>query len=448
HFPLSFMDQMLERLVGNEFYYFLDGFSEHSVQNKEYLENSNEIAASNSNQEKEKTPQDFDIRKQIREECCVEVCEEKKQKMENTILELVEICLQKERYCMHDNVDDLIESDLKSKLLSINLNSQHLDKKEQEVKNVVEQPAEHGTRIVESLQNFRVIHKSSISLNNMSQISSVHAVAPIFSAKEPEYSLSMGYEHLNTTSEMESDEIIKSGVKKLVTIPREYEVTSDSERESNKVPIKDDSLVFTTSTNSLFNDSNDVTSNDKESIHDVLIKESNSNLLFDNDEIYSDELESHVESNFVESLSTHDTLKFDHLEEISGPLMPIRIDNDSQREEIDIVSGTDELLPPGFKNDDLEGEIDVVEELHADNSISNSENELSDNEASDFDNPSFLRPPPEPLDAEFDFEPDAGKEILVVMNNNDELECLNPGGEIDISTNDENDDYFPFMFVI
>nr|GEV83151.1 hypothetical protein [Tanacetum cinerariifolium] len=27
HFPLSFMDQMLERLVGNEYYYFLDGFS-------------------------------------------------------------------------------------------------------------------------------------------------------------------------------------------------------------------------------------------------------------------------------------------------------------------------------------------------------------------------------------------------------------------------------------
>ncbi|GKF42633.1 reverse transcriptase domain-containing protein [Tanacetum coccineum] len=27
HFPLSFMDQMLERLAGNEYYCFLDGFS-------------------------------------------------------------------------------------------------------------------------------------------------------------------------------------------------------------------------------------------------------------------------------------------------------------------------------------------------------------------------------------------------------------------------------------
>nr|GFB25181.1 hypothetical protein [Tanacetum cinerariifolium] len=163
----------------------------HSVQNKEYLENSSN-AVSNSNQEKEGPPQDSDIRQLIREECCIEVCEEPKQNMEDTILELVKICRQKELYCMHDNVDDLIESALTSKLLSINLNSQRLDKKKQEVKNVVEQPAKCRTRIIQSLQNFRVIHKSSISLNNTSQISPVHAVAPILSTKEPEYSLSMG----------------------------------------------------------------------------------------------------------------------------------------------------------------------------------------------------------------------------------------------------------------
>nr|GEX48844.1 hypothetical protein [Tanacetum cinerariifolium] len=106
--------------------------------------------------------------------------------MEDTILELVEICRQKELLCMHDNVDDLIESAFNSKLLSIN--SQRLDKKEQEVKNVMEQPAERENRIIESLQNFRVIHKSSNSLKNTSEISPVHAVAPILSNKEPEYS--------------------------------------------------------------------------------------------------------------------------------------------------------------------------------------------------------------------------------------------------------------------
>nr|GEX93416.1 hypothetical protein [Tanacetum cinerariifolium] len=171
---------------------FFEDNENHYVQYKEYLENSsNEIANSNSNQDKEKPPQDSDIRQLIREECCIEVCEEQKQNMENTILELVEICRQKEIYCMHDNVDDLIESAFNFKLLSIN--SQRLDKKKQKVKNVVEQPAERETRIIESLQNFRVIHKSSISLKNTSQISPVHAVAPILSTEEPEYSLSMAY---------------------------------------------------------------------------------------------------------------------------------------------------------------------------------------------------------------------------------------------------------------
>nr|GEV39373.1 reverse transcriptase domain-containing protein [Tanacetum cinerariifolium] len=308
------------------------------------------------------------------------------------------------------------------------------------------------------------------------------------SIEEPEYSFSMGYEHFSTTSVTELNEVTESNAKNLVPILREYEVTSDNESESNE-PIKDDSSAFTTFLNPLFNDSDDFTSNDNESIHDVPIEESKvySNPLFEDDEINSNELESHVESNFVESLSNHDT---GHLEE---PLMPIHIaeeeqirrehaeyislierlitinpyprptvnanmivesfpsslipvqDNDSQREEIDIATNTDELLPLGFENGDSEEEINVVGELRVDNSISNSKNELSDNEESDFDNPSFLRPPPKPPDAEFDFEPDTGEEISIVMNNIDELECLNPRNEIDVST---NDDYFPFMFVI
>nr|GEU49571.1 uncharacterized mitochondrial protein AtMg00810-like [Tanacetum cinerariifolium] len=218
------------------------------------------------------------------------------------------------------------------------------------------------------------------------------------SIKELEYSFSMGYDHFSTTLVTKLDEVAESSIKNLVPIPRKYEVTSDNESESN-VPVKDDSSAFTTFLNPLFNESDDFTSNDNKSIHDenVPIEESKvySNSLFNNDEINSDELESHVESNFVESLSNHDTLKFDHLEEFSGPLMPIHIakeerirrehvdyislmerlitinpyprptvnanmivesfpsslipvqDNDSQREEIDIVTNTDELLPPG-----------------------------------------------------------------------------------------------------
>nr|GEZ76246.1 reverse transcriptase domain-containing protein [Tanacetum cinerariifolium]GEZ78878.1 reverse transcriptase domain-containing protein [Tanacetum cinerariifolium] len=296
------------------------------------------------------------------------------------------------------------------------------------------------------------------------------------SIKEHEHSFSIGYEHFNTTLVTDLDQVAESSTKNLVPIPRECEVTSDNESES-KEPVKDDSSVFTTFLNPLFNDSDDVTSNDKESIHDVLIEESKvfSNSLFDNDETNSDELESHIESNSVESLSNHD-----HLEEISKPLMTIHIaeeqrirrehadyisrmemlftinprphptvnankivksipsslipiqDNDSQREEIDIVTSTDDVLPLGFKNDDSDGEVDVVEELHVDNSISNAENELSNNGASDFDNPSFPRPLLEPPDAKFDFKPDSEEEISVVMNDKDEFD----------------DDFSSFMFLI
>nr|GEZ99191.1 hypothetical protein [Tanacetum cinerariifolium] len=63
----------------------------HSVQNEESLENSsNEIATSNSNEEKEEPPQDFDIHQLIREECYVEVCEKQKQKSDEIIKSGVE----------------------------------------------------------------------------------------------------------------------------------------------------------------------------------------------------------------------------------------------------------------------------------------------------------------------------------------------------------------------
>nr|GEU99235.1 reverse transcriptase domain-containing protein [Tanacetum cinerariifolium] len=315
------------------------------------------------------------------------------------------------------------------------------------------------------------------------------------SIEEPEHSFSMRYEHFNTTLVTKLDEAAESSIKNLVPIPRECEVASDNESESNE-PVKDDSSVFTTFSNPLFNDSDDVTSNDNESIHDIPIKESKvfSNLLFDDDEINSDELKLHVESNFVESLSNHDALtdssqKIDYLEEFSGelahinpeitefdldfeeeirlienllydnssprplkelnaeiadtvieslPSLPIPVqDGDSQREEIDIVTETDDVLPLSVKNDDdSEEDIHFLKELLSDNSIPLTEDESSDSDHQD--DPSFPLPPLEPPDAEFDFEPDTGDEISVVMNTI---------VEFDVS-NDENDDYFPFMFVI
>nr|GFA50865.1 hypothetical protein [Tanacetum cinerariifolium] len=412
---------------------FFNDNEDHSVQYKEYLENpSNEIAVSNSNQEKEKSPQDFDIRQLIREECCIEVCRKQKQNMEDTMLELIEVGQQKEFYCMHNNVDDLIESSLNSKLLLINFEYQRLDKKKQEVKNIVEKPTKRGTRVAKSLQNFRV-KKSSISLNNTSQISPVHVITPILPTEEPEYSLSMRYEHLSTIPKMESNEVIKSSAKNLLPIPKD-------------VPIEEFKVY--------------------------------SNPLFDDEEINSDEINPHcfnTESDFVKSLSNRDTLidsslKFDFLEDFSGALMPTSItdeelnmivetlpsspipfeDSDSQREEIDIFTATNELLPPSIKSDnyDSEGDIYFLEELLVDDSIP-----IPENESFYFDHhddPLFPCPPPEPPDVEFFF--DSKPEVIsTVMNNYDELnddEYFDPGGEIDVFTNVKDDDYFPFIFVI
>nr|GEY18846.1 hypothetical protein [Tanacetum cinerariifolium] len=433
-------------------------------------------------------PQNSDTRQLIREECCVEVPEKQKQSMEDTMLELVKICQEKEFLCIHDNVDDLIESARNSKLLLINLNSQCLDKKEQGVKNIVEQTAKRGNRSIQSLQNFRVVHKNFISFNT-SQIFLIHAVAPILSTKEPEHLLSMGYGHLSITPKTESDEVTKSNAENLLPIPSKCEVNLEDEIECD-MPANDDcSLIFTTFLNPLFNN-DDLYFSDDESLSDEDVRAENfkvySNPLFDENEINSDKLDPHcfnVESNFVESLLNQiPKSDFDFEEEIrlienllynnssprppkefnaeiadtiieSIPSLPILVyDGDLQREEIDIVTETDDVLPPSVENDDdlsnnslleevdlflsdnsippgsenfaddPEGDIRFLEELLIDNSIFSHESSDSTFE----ENPSIPRPPPEPPDA----QTDAGEETLVVMNDKDK------------------DVYYSFIFVI
>nr|GEU64814.1 hypothetical protein [Tanacetum cinerariifolium] len=345
------------------------------------------------------------------------------------------------------------------------------------------------------------------------------AIAPILPTKEPEYSLSMGYEHLSTIPKMKLDEVTESSAKNLLPIPSEYEVTSYDEIECD-VPNKDDSSpVFTTFSNPLFDDNDDFTSSDDVSLPDevVLTEEFKvySNPLFDDEEINSDKLDPYcfnAKSDLIKSLLNRDTLidsspKFDFLlKEFSGelthisPILPgikeaifdleeeIRLvenllydnssprppeelnaeiadtiveslspshipveDSDSLMDEIDLFLATDDLLPPCIKSDgyDLEGDIHFLEELLVDDSIP-----FPKNESYYFDHQDdllFPRPPLKPPDVEFHFEPDSGEVISAVKNNNDELnedECFDPGGEIDVFTNVEDEDYFPFIFFI
>nr|GEV75530.1 reverse transcriptase domain-containing protein [Tanacetum cinerariifolium] len=220
-----------------------------------------------------------------------------------------------------------------------------------------------------------------------------------------------------------------------------------------------------------------------------------SNPLFDDDKINSDEINSHVESNSDESTSNHDTVKFDNLDEFFGPFIPIHIieeerikrehayyinrmemlfiinphphpstyantnvesfsslpisiqDSDPHQEEIDVITSTNNVLPPSVENEDSDREVDVVVDLRVDNFIQNSEHEYSESEDSDFDNPLIPLPPPEPPDEEFDFKIDFGNENSVVRNTIVKFECIDARMKFDV-LNDENDDLSYFMFVI
>nr|GFA11601.1 hypothetical protein [Tanacetum cinerariifolium] len=289
----------------------------------------------------------------------------------------------------------------------------------------------------------------------------------------------MGYEHLSTTPETKSNEVTESNAENLLQIPSKCEVTLEDEIECN-MPAKDVcSPVFTTFSNPLFKDNENFDSSDDESLPDKDVPAEEfkiySNSLFDEDEINSDKLNPHcfnVESDFVESLLNRDTFidfsskfdfsgelahikpeipksDFDFEEEIrlienllydnlfprlpeelnaeiadtiieSIPLLPIPVqDGNSQQEEIDIVTETDDVMPLSVENDDddydlLLGEADLF--LY-DNSIPPS-----------IENPDMI-----------------AEEISDKLN---EDKCFDPGREINVSTKIEDDDYFPFMFVI
>nr|GEU52311.1 hypothetical protein [Tanacetum cinerariifolium] len=124
------------------------------------------LAQKQAAQEKEEPPQNFNFCQLTGEMCGIKASAEQKQKLEEMMLELLDLCREKEFYCVHDSIEDLIGMAMNTMLLSINLKSQRLDKEKQEVKNIVEQATKRKTRITESLQNFKIIHKMS-SISNM-----------------------------------------------------------------------------------------------------------------------------------------------------------------------------------------------------------------------------------------------------------------------------------------
>nr|GFB01823.1 hypothetical protein [Tanacetum cinerariifolium] len=381
-------------------------------------------------------PQNSDMH-QIIKECCVEASEEQKQKMEDTMLDLVKICHHKQFLCINDDVDNLIESALDSKLLLINsINSQCLDKKEQEVKIVEEQPTERRNHAEKSLQNFRVIHKSSISFDT-SQISSVHAVAPILSTREPVNSLSMGECEVTLEDKRECDELICENSSIIDVYDNHSEILFDSNNDDLSsddesfedieyvdASVPDPAIVSVEEENVVHREEEEVYLEDISQVQYVVLREklfsithliSNIEYLKDNSTpdrvLNSFESDNSLLDNFSPEFETF----CDHSEEMrSGNTTHANYslpEYDSFCFEIEPDQESrfiffDDSIPPGIENvaDDPEGDIRFLEELLIDDSILS--HELSDDKFED--NPLISRPPSEPPDVEsfFDLKPD------------------------------------------
>nr|GEY33500.1 hypothetical protein [Tanacetum cinerariifolium] len=132
-----------------------------------------------------------------------------------------------------------------------------------------------------------------------------------------------------------------------------------------------------------------------------------------------------MEMLFIINPRPHPTLNANtNVESIHSLPIPVQ-DNDSQQEKIDIVTSTDDVLPPGVENDDSDREVDAVDDLRVDNSILNSKHESFESE-SDFEEiENFLNDDSIPIGVEnspFNME----KDILFLESLLNEEPCLNP----------------------
>ncbi|GKC84652.1 hypothetical protein Tco_1140369 [Tanacetum coccineum] len=155
---------------------------------------------------------------------------------------------------------------------------------------------------------------------------------------EPEDSLSMGDEHLSTIPEKESDKFIKSSVEDIVPIPSESEDTCGSDSEYD-LPLCDDfssinipegnSLTFS---NPLFNNNDDFTSSDDESLLEEDVSEENfkiySNPLFEFDDEYISSDVNPLFSKVLEDIESEDSYvsKLDETDLLVTPLFKLNED--------------------------------------------------------------------------------------------------------------------------
>nr|GEV70625.1 hypothetical protein [Tanacetum cinerariifolium] len=223
--------------------------------------------------------------------------------------------------------------------------------------------------------------------------------------KEPDNSLVIGDEHLDTVPATKSDEFIKSSVENLI-----QNLSESEEIYSN--PLFDEEIISMKINPHHFNAESDLI----ESLlnHDSLIISSFSKIdsLFDEfageltllktipPRINETDCDPDEETHFIKRLlydnsSPHPLEEFiseksdTAIESFSPSHIPVE-DSDSLMEEIDLSFTPDDPMSSGIEEDDYDSERDIIilEELLSNNSLS-----LPENESFHFDIPSSSRPP-------------------------------------------------------
>ncbi|GKA57799.1 reverse transcriptase domain-containing protein [Tanacetum coccineum] len=318
------------------------------------------------------------------------------------------------------------------------------EKKEREVKKIAEAKAKRQARIAACFKNCIVVHEKNIFYSNKTpQMSSVFAITSI----EPKDSLIMGDEHLST-----------SRIEEIVSIPRESKDTfkgcdlpfcDDNMIISNPLveskddldSSNDDSILkkdvhegnFQVHSNPLFEFNDNFNSRNENPLFNMMEEDVEKSKVFDEPVLFhtplSDKVECFDPGDDIDAIeaflamevsTTYEEVIFDHETKHKSnhvipstmveslPTFPISIeDSDTVQEEINLLPGLDNLIPPGVENDDSENE---------DNS-----NSLPRNESSTFDHhndPLSSRPPPEPSDDIeicFDTQPEPRDEVAKVV---------------------------------
>ncbi|GJX60801.1 hypothetical protein Tco_0292191 [Tanacetum coccineum] len=304
----------------------------------------------------------------------------------------------------------------------------------------------------------------------IARYSTSKAIRPDLPIEEPDNSLSIGDEHLSTIPATKLDEIIKSSIENLVTIPSEFEgifddtsdvPTCDNNRVNVEIDLveslinRDTLIVYSSKIDPILEEfvgelahiapippgiveadfhPNDDTSrddNDFEDIEYVIFEDVN--------DIEQEEKEFDLEDilQIQDVILRERLLKISclitNIESLKDNPTPIPVtDSDSSDT---FLSHSDNSLP------EFESLSDHTEEMRSGSTTTHANYSLPEFESFHFD-PSFPHPPPEPPDVEIClyFEPDAP-----VIDNFNELNDDQRGSKIDFSQNVEDDDSFTFV---